>query len=258
MNMYNIKGFTIVELVVVMWIIAILSTIWFLSYQWYAWDSRDTKRRADISNITTQLELNKSRWEDIFSFTLNEESTIESIIYISGIESKLNLWSTYEAWDADYVYLDIVWSSFLDPKTEDIYKIWVTSHQNRYEIAASLENDGNYISYVDGTWLPRTIIETQADIEKIEWNVIHLSWITKSNLLLFSNDIVTIWEDKTQQYVIDKVFHSKILLETPVVWTWSTIELYFDESEHIIKSWSWDFPISTNSGSEFTPYNLDI
>lgn len=40
----NKKAFTIVELVVVLTILAILWTIWFLSFQWYNNSSRDSVR----------------------------------------------------------------------------------------------------------------------------------------------------------------------------------------------------------------------
>ena len=257
MKKHKIIAFTIVELIVVMAIISILSTLGFVSYQSYSGDARDTKRKSDVWNITKQLELNKIHWEDIFSFALNTGSTIDSDINISWYQSSVELWSTYKAWDADYVYLDLVWENFTDPKTGDTYKIWITSHQNRYEVASSLENNWDYKSYIDGTWLPRLSSETVSEIEKIIWNEVYLSWTTKSDLLLFSNDIVTIWWLQSEKYIIDKVFYSKLQLDRPVVNPGNTIELFSDESEHIIKSWSGDYPISSNSGESYTPYNLE-
>lgn len=250
-------AFTMVELMVVMAILWVLATLGFISYQWYSADARDTKRKSDVWNITKQLELNKINWEDIFSFALNTDSTINSDINISWYQSGLELGLNYKAWDADYVYLDLVWESFTDPKTGDIYKVWITSHQNRYEVAWSLENNWDYKSYVDGTWLPRLSSETVSEIDKIIWNEVYLSGTTKSDLLLYSNDVVTIWWLQTEKYIIDKVFYSKLQLDRPVVVTWSTIELFSDESEHIIKSWSWDYPISTKSWTLYTPYNLE-
>tara|TARA_Y100001960_G_C14352104_1_gene670075 strand:- start:403 stop:597 length:195 start_codon:yes stop_codon:yes gene_type:complete len=53
------KGFTLVELIVVITILAILSTVAFISFQNYVLSSRDSKRTTDIKNIVKSLELSK-------------------------------------------------------------------------------------------------------------------------------------------------------------------------------------------------------
>lgn len=50
-------GFTLVELIVVITILAILGTIGFLSIGGYSSRARDSSRVADISNITKSLDL---------------------------------------------------------------------------------------------------------------------------------------------------------------------------------------------------------
>jgi prepilin-type N-terminal cleavage/methylation domain-containing protein len=49
----NIKGFTLVELIVVITIVAILATIAFVNFQGYTVASRDTMRISSIKNIQT-------------------------------------------------------------------------------------------------------------------------------------------------------------------------------------------------------------
>jgi len=51
------QAFTLVELIVVITILAILSTIAFISLQWYSEDARDSTRISDINNIKISLEL---------------------------------------------------------------------------------------------------------------------------------------------------------------------------------------------------------
>jgi hypothetical protein len=84
-----------------------------------------------------------------------------------------------------------------------------------------------------------------------------LSWSTKSDLLLYAGDIVTIDWSNLEIYEITRTFNSKLQLDRNIVWTWSTIELLVDESSHIIKSWSGDYSIERNGWTLYTPYNLE-
>ena len=51
----NKKAFTLVELIVVITILAILSTIWYISFQWYGLSSRDSVRLNDMKSIEKVL-----------------------------------------------------------------------------------------------------------------------------------------------------------------------------------------------------------
>jgi prepilin-type N-terminal cleavage/methylation domain-containing protein len=250
--------FTLVELMLVITILSILSTLAFISYRSYSADARDAKRKADVWNLTKQLELRKIAGEELFNFMLNDTSSIWLDIQISWKIGSVDLVWNYKSWDADFVYLDLVGENFTDPLTWDPYKIWATYYQNRYEIAASIEQWWDYWSFIDGTWLPRTSLETQVDILKIIKNTVYLSWSTKSDLLLYAGDIITIDWSNLETYEITRTFNSKLQLDRNIVWTWSTIELLVDESNHIIKSWSGDYWIETNSWSLYTPYNLEL
>jgi len=58
------KGFTLVELIVVITILAILGTIAFISLQGYSQDARNSKVVSDIRTIVTSIEV-KLAAEDI-------------------------------------------------------------------------------------------------------------------------------------------------------------------------------------------------
>ena len=53
--------FTLVELIVVVTILAILWTIWFVSYNWYLAWVRDTNRTSQLVSIHDWLELYRTR-----------------------------------------------------------------------------------------------------------------------------------------------------------------------------------------------------
>lgn len=50
------KGFTLVELIVVITILAILGTIAFISLQGYGQDARDSKVVSDLTSISREIE----------------------------------------------------------------------------------------------------------------------------------------------------------------------------------------------------------
>ncbi len=56
---FDNKGFTLVELIVVITILVILWTIWLISLQWFSKDARDWKRVSELNNIRKSLELYK-------------------------------------------------------------------------------------------------------------------------------------------------------------------------------------------------------
>jgi type II secretory pathway pseudopilin PulG len=59
----NSKWFTLVELVVVAVILSILATVWFISYEDYLTDTRDSKRLAQMSGLRDGLRLWITKWK---------------------------------------------------------------------------------------------------------------------------------------------------------------------------------------------------
>lgn len=57
----HFKGFTLVELIVVITILAILSTVAFISFQWYSQSSRDAVRQTNLKSLDKWLSLLKMK-----------------------------------------------------------------------------------------------------------------------------------------------------------------------------------------------------
>lgn len=48
---YDRKWFTLIELIIVITVLTILATLWFISFWDYTWQSRDSKRVSDLLTI---------------------------------------------------------------------------------------------------------------------------------------------------------------------------------------------------------------
>jgi len=124
------KGFTLVELIVVITILAILWTIAFLSLQWYAANARDSKRISDIWNIKKSLEL----------FTLQTEKyplpdNGETVTYSWEI-----VWTQWTIWDNVVEQLSRnIKKKPVDPGSEEEYIYSTIENRWEYEVLAIYE-----------------------------------------------------------------------------------------------------------------------
>lgn len=57
------KWFTLVELIIVVTILAVLATVWFISYEEYLVDTRDSKRLAQLTGLRDSLRLGITKWK---------------------------------------------------------------------------------------------------------------------------------------------------------------------------------------------------
>ena len=131
--MFNIQknAFTMVELIVVVTILAILSSIWFVSYTSGISDARDSTRISDIASIQSALkQYQQARWSYPIpspwdNMTLNVWTT-DPIATQGSMNNKVSI-ST----------LDRIPS---DPKNKLHYSYSITTNRQEYQLAATLEN----------------------------------------------------------------------------------------------------------------------
>jgi len=138
--MINKKAFSFVELIVSVTILAIISTIWFISYSSYLWDSRDSQRKSDLAQVWSALKVYKQkRWYypppgDSFNLTYN------------------GTWIVLQ-WRFDQnVRLNTLDRLPFDPKAKIPYVYSITKNAQEYEMAATLENEDNPEAIVNGTY----------------------------------------------------------------------------------------------------------
>jgi len=128
MILKNKKGFTLVELIVTVTIVSILSTIWFVSLGWYLSYSRDTERKAELSQLSAALKIFK---KDKWSYPIPSE-------YFSIINSWSIVAWQWKMWKT--VWLSTIEEIPIDPKINIPYLYSISSNKQEYQLAGSLEN----------------------------------------------------------------------------------------------------------------------
>jgi len=125
----SLKGFTLVELLVVISILAILWTIAFLSFTNYSSSARDSTRISDINSI--------SKWLSLQFATSGKYPQPDSKIDITA--SGTTIWYQWYAWTntLSLIKLSNWWK---DPIDNSYYTYTTNLQQNKYELLWFLED----------------------------------------------------------------------------------------------------------------------
>ena len=147
MNNQNKKGFTLVELIVVITILAVLWTISMLAFQSYTLNARDSVRVYDLNNIKSAIEY----------------ARVESGVYAmpdDGVDItyswSISVWNQWIFWKDARTATKRLDKVPLDPLTENEYAFSVTSNGWEFELWAIME--WGDVAY----WWPSIINNTYA------------------------------------------------------------------------------------------------
>ncbi len=173
------KWFTLVELVVTVVVLGILSTLGFVYMTWHTSSSRDAVRVSDMWKIQTAIENQIIQGVPLLAFTTGgQEIPGISIGGSSVIDS-----TQYVSWDILYSVLEVPEKVTQDPQWPT-YKVWVTSKSKwKYQIAASLENQGEQKAKVLGNYRPRT--QNAFDVTGTSW--------TREVFLTHPEDVIKVY-----------------------------------------------------------------
>lgn len=116
------KGFTLVELIIVITIIAILASIWFLKFGNYTKDTRDTVRIADLKNIEKAIHFYELKYWEFPSS-----------------------WDENIFWEEQFSKVEKLSILPIDPLNKQKYKYEVSEWWTVYKLEAILENGEKYI-----------------------------------------------------------------------------------------------------------------
>ena len=122
-----IKAFTLVELIVVITILAILATIWFVSFSGYLAGTRDVNRISQLKSMSDALELYRTRKDlPIPDDKIDVQASGTTIAYQGYIWA--NVLETIEYTEKG-----------LDPKDKNYFSYYLTKNKKHYQLMAFLE-----------------------------------------------------------------------------------------------------------------------
>lgn len=191
------SAFTLVELIVVITILSILATIWFLSYKSYTIDSRDTNR---ITNLNTIHE-----WLKVSKLTNGRYVKPDDFIYISW------LWYQWYAWENVKTTIKSTWN-MKDPSDNKYYLYLLSSNTRKIQLAWFLENQQK-LAFVNNAYA---------------WSVDY-----SERFIYTVWDEIWIAIDSTTKTPLNEILSWSITLSS---YTWS-LSLYLNSNESISWTW---------------------
>lgn len=225
MKYKNIKGFTIIELIVVISIIAILTTISFVSYLWYLSTSRDATRKSDVWKIKETLNDYKAiiwKYPVPENYLLISNSWASNQIWITNIY--VEQWILKDKFDVSRSF-----TMPKDPKNAANYFYSVTSPGYHFQIWLTLENWWKNIAYVDGNYKNTTKDIFPSLLLAVSW-----SWNT-FEVHSWTSD----WSANRQKFIVNWWSYNLPynFTDGSVVASWSSYDTVVNESS--VNIWTW-------------------
>lgn len=245
----NRKGFTLVELIIVITILAILGSIWFVSFQWYTANARNSKRTNDITSIISALETKRA------GNALNITQFVSSNFWAAGLsnaagtapeislawQSITATWTKYDAWFVDFALLWISATDFKDPNNSNYSFAATELKWWQFQLAASFEWS-KAKALVKWNYWARTQVAVPVTLDSRD-NTRLVITNTKDFWKFFVWDIITwtTWWNSIVEISEDLMY---LTMNAPVTAA-TSIQLASNESLALI----WDRSNQTSSGS---------
>ena len=233
---YTIKGFTLVELIVVITILSILWTIWFLSMQGYSSTARDSVRITDIKTIKLWLELFHL---NVWKYPKPTNSTW--VTYWTWI-----VWNQWTFWDSVIVNVSKINRKPVDPLLEVEYTYSVLNTNQEFTLGCSLEswwvalnNTSQVLADGKENWIAYTAWNYNGQLSKVRlWNKIYilalptiigsdLSTPTVENLVTYNKLVFKWFSNLPASYIWTKFkiawSPDVTLVKDVVVYSWSSL-----------------------------------
>jgi len=211
---WGCPAFTLVELIVVITILAILSTIWFVAYSWYLAWTRDTNRISQLKSISDWLEMYRTKHDlpmpdDYVEIT----ASWETIAY------QWYLWKNVLE-TIEYT------SEWKDPKDWTYFSYYLTKDKKYYQLMAYLEEADNLQSFappsppLKGGTIKVSAIDYTTRYPTVYWKKLGILTDENNTPIQELEEIKTNWLDivnTTNTYIARFKDNEKI------EWTWAIL-----------------------------------
>jgi len=205
----NKKAFTLVELIVVVTILAILSTVWFVSYSWYLTGVRDANRISQLVAISDGLKL----------YSTNTVLPMpDDPVNILASGSILG-----HQWYAGESILELIdySRSWLDPKDKTYFSYSITANQEYHQLMAFLEEADNVQAFHSLLPQANAALDYSRRYPTVYgdqlWTIINIDNIPIQEI----NDIITLWWLDIE--LTNDQYRSILTDGSSISWTWSTL-----------------------------------
>lgn len=246
------KGFTLVELIVVITILAILGTIAFISFGSQLSAARDSKRKTDLSSLASKINVALANGTTYLGLVWTQSNLVTNAnIAWTWVISAAWTTQNYSAWLINFNVLGVNGTDFKDADNTNDYKIGATSNAGwAFQLAAKLENDSSWNQWANSLLVWNFNQRTTAS----SWTIISVSWNTaklpNSLIWLFKKwDYVVIG---TSTWSVTSVSSDLSTITTDITPTVANVVLAATESEWLVWNSSWS-PIKNWDTTDF-PY----
>ena len=159
------KGFTLVELIVVITILAILGTIAFISLQGYSQDAKNAKVSSDLATLAKSIDIATTDGTLVISDLVTGDTSAENGVLTSAtitVYNAQNVASTgtiatsnYSVGNVDFAALRQNGDDFLDPETNPyVAAIAYSGGTAYYQLAGQKkETSGTYTALLKGNYI---------------------------------------------------------------------------------------------------------
>lgn len=229
----NKSGFTLVELIVVITILAILGTIAFISFWNYTTSARDSNRLTDIKNIWIAL---WNYYNKVWSYPLPSDN---KIITHSGWV----MFYYWDFWETTFTNVNELNKLPKDPLFWVLYNYWITFQKNTYQLGYILEWDelvhNNIISSASAAESFREVawkVQWTYNWLVVWWNTGGLVYVFAVPSLILSDISQTEITDLTDKFVYDNEINipsnykntgiiktGALPFEPKLVYTWTSL-----------------------------------
>ena len=175
----NKKAFTLVELIVVITILAILATVWFVSFSWYLAWARDTNRIAQLKSMSDALELYRTKKDlPIPDDKVDVQASGSTIAYQGYIGA--NVLETIEYTEKG-----------LDPKDKNYFSYYLTKNKKYYQLLSFLEEENEDV--LAGIFNETKAVDYEERVPHVKWKKLWILTDESNTPIQEVNSVISSW-----------------------------------------------------------------